>query len=829
MKKTTTSVLWFLVFVLTGATGPVQGNTWASETWGHRPLAFEENRGQSDPAVQYLVRGGGHTLFLTSEEAVIVLHGGDPSGSLLRMRWMDARSGRPTAEGQLPGVTHFLAGSDPSRWRTGVPSWSRIRYEEAWPGIDMVFYGNPHQLENDMIVRPGADPRRVRLAFEGADDLRIDAGGDLVARVGAEELRWRRPVSFQEVDGVRAPVESAWRLLPGKREAGFRVGSYDRSRPLVIDPVLVYATTLGGRGGDMVHGMTVDGTGNAYVVGETSLDGFPGAGKPARSYDAFVSKLAPDGSLIFTTLFGGSQIDVGLDIALDQAGVLHVVGVTQSPDFPQIQPLPAAFQGDSAAAILVRLDPSGAILSSTRLGGTGYEEALDLELDSTGAIYLAGITNSWNFPTVGGLQTSFGGGPYDAFVAKIAPGAESLVWATYLGGSGSDGAQALALGPAGSIVVVGATRSPGFPTPPGGPSVGSQPSPEDYHAFVTRLAPAGTAIVYTAFLGGKAGASGSLGTAARDVALDAAGAAYVSGYTYSPEFPVLGGLNTTLNGYADAFVTKLSPAGSLVWSTLLGGSHGEGANAIALDAAGNINLAGATDSTDFPLLDPLQATCLPHFGDPANPMCFSDVFITRLAPDASSILFSTYWGGTLDVPDSGPADSATAISVGPHGTYVAGVARSLDFPVFNPLQPAYGGGLGDGFVLRIAPENLNAPPVCSAATASPPLLWPPNNRMAPVSIRGVTDPDGNPVTITVTGVRQDEPLSGKGANASGIGTATVSLRADRAGNGDGRVYHLTFTAEDPLGASCTGEVTVCVPHDQRRRTCVDGGPVFRSH
>ena len=597
-----------------------------------------------------------------------------------------------------------------------------------------------------------------------------------------------------------------------------------------VGETLVYSTTLGASEGDMVHGITFDPAGNAYVAGETRGAGLPGAAGPSQGVDGFLTKLAPDGSLVFTVLLGGSGVDAATDVAVDAAGVIHVSGVTQSPDFQQVQPLPPAFQGNFMSGFLVRLDPNGSILSSTRLGGNGYDEVGEIALDSAGAIYLTGLTNSTSFPVAGGFQASFGGGVGDSFVVKLAPGAGSVVWSTYLGGPGWEGARGIAVDPAGYVVVAGYVRGAGFPTPPGGPSVGSQPSgPDVMHAFVTRLNPSGTAIVYTALPGGKAGRSGIPLTEAGGLVVDAAGNAYASGYTWSPEFPVLGGLNQTLNGDLDAFAIKLSPAGSLIWSALLGGMQGESANAIALDPAGNVILAGATSSTDFPLVNPLQTTCLPEFGSGPALSCFSDVFVARLSPDASEILFSTYWGGTLDVPNSGPADEAWTLAAGPHGIYAAGSARSLDFPVLNPVQPAYGGGLGDGFVLRIAPEEVNAPPDCSAAAASLAVLWPPNKKMVPVSVRGVVDPDGGAVRITVTGVRQDEPRSGKGADATGIGTARVALRADRAGGGDGRVYHLAFTAEDPLGASCTGKVTVCVPHDAARRTCGDGGALFPSH
>jgi hypothetical protein len=273
-------------------------------------------------------------------------------------------------------------------------------------------------------------------------------------------------------------------------------------------------------------------------------------------------------------------------------------------------------------------------------------------------------------------------------------------------------------------------------------------------------------------------------------------------------------------------VTKLGRSGALEYSTYLGGNFGDGAFAVALDPTGNVTLTGSTASADFPLKNPIQSDC----GSPDGVVCLStEAFVTRLNPTGSAIVYSTYLGGSLSA-DGNPEwafEYATGLAVDPRGNaYIGGLTFTTDFPTVNALQS---GPLGsaDGFVAKIA---ANQPPDCSAATASPATIWPPNGKLVPVSIGGVTDPDGDPVALTITGVHQDEPLSRQGTpDALGIGASTAQLRADRSGGGDGRVYHVTFEASDGNGGVCTATVTVCVPRDQGRgRTCGDGGPLFPS-
>jgi hypothetical protein len=614
------------------------------------------------------------------------------------------------------------------------------------------------------------------------------------------------------VEGTWREVESAWRLVPGggdAREVGFQVAAYDRSRPLVIDPVLVYSTYLGGSQEDEGTAIAADPQGNAYVTGFTQSPDFPlsgGALKPfLESFDAFVTKIAPDGSLVYSTYLGSSQADSGSGIAVDAAGYAYVAGNTQDvgggtqpTDFPLVNPLPQQQRGsDGWNAFVAKLDPTGSsLVYSTLLGGSSFDALEAIAVDRQGHAYVTGLTGSRDFPTVNAFQ---GSATTDtAFVSKLSPSGSALVYSTFLGNG--PWARSIAVDSAGHAHVAGTVRG-------GLPIVGAiQPAPGGgQDAFVSKLAPSGSSLIYSTYLGG----SGNEFDA--DVAAGPSGNAYVAGYTDSDDFPVRGALQPVMQGFTDVFATRLAGNGALVYSTYLGGSYLDTATGIAVDAAGSAHVVGFTSSADFPLKAPLRNGC--------GSGCL-DAFVSRLSSDGASLVFSTYLGGS-------GGDYGRAIALDPRGsTYVTGVTDSPDLATDNAFQHDNHGRF-DAFVMKLlAPSQ---PPACTAATASPAVIWPPNGKLVPVRIGGVTDPDGDPVEISVTSIRQDEPLSKKGQpDATGIGTSRPMLRASRAGNGDGRVYHITFTATDSAGASCSGTVTVCVPHDQGKRACGDGGPLFSS-
>lgn len=559
------------------------------------------------------------------------------------------------------------------------------------------------------------------------------------------------------------------------------------------DPELVFSTFLGGSDRDRGRGIAVDGAGHVWVVGTTESSDFPTYGPPLPSGprdDVFVARYDSSGTLLWVSTFGGSGEDVAAAIALDPAGNAYVVGLTRrlpgAPlDFPRVGALPPPAQPDSEEAFVAKIDPSGALVYSALLGGSSSDAATGVAVDATGAAWVVGHTSSPDFPQVAALSPGLQGSN-DAFVTRIDPTGSALTFSTYLGGSSEERALGVAVDGSGRAQVVGYTHSPDFPTLPSAPPPSAPPD-----AFVTTLAPSG-ALIRSRLLGGDHA------DFAEAVATDAAGHVFVFGSTVSSDFPTLGAFQPGTSG---AFLTRFDTTGVLVSSTLLGPLfHSTAAMSLAVDARGTIHLAGYASP-----------------GDGAR--------LVRLDPAITRFLDTVTLAGTGFGLD---AEGAQGVAADARGTsYLTGITHSSDFPTRNPAQPVFAGGEEDAFVAGIAASN--GLPDCAGATASPGRLWPPNGKLRPIAIGGVTDPDGDPILLRVTSIRQDEPLSKKGQpDASGVGTAQPMLRADRKGGGDGRVYHLRFTAEDGQGGRCEGEVTVCVPHDQARTACGDGGALFDS-
>ncbi|MGA7380572.1 MAG: SBBP repeat-containing protein, partial [Terriglobales bacterium] len=508
------------------------------ETYGKLPLTFETNQGQTDAKVKFLSRGSGYTLSLTGDEAVFSLRGSEakPNTSLvgelrpravvpttkavLRMKLRNANpAAMVTGADELPGKSNYFIGNDPKKWRSNVPTYGKVKYEGVYSGIDLIYYGNQRQLEYDFIVAPGADPHRIQFDVRGATRISRDEHGDLVLQTTAGDVRWRKPVAYQEKDGERQEIEGRYVIRHGQR-VGFELAGYDAKRPLIIDPVLGYSTYLGG----IEQGTAVDSSGNAYVTGYT--------GGP---FHAFVTKLNPTGSaLIYSTYLGGSGNDYGYGIAVDSSGNAFVTGSTNSTNFPTT---PGAFQTSCAGrgcAFVAEINLSGsALVYSTYLGGSGYDSSQGIAVDSSGNAFVTGYTFSTDFPvTPGAFQTTCGEGcgASEAFVTALNSSGSALVYSTYLGAGGGqngDTGSAIALGVSENAYVTGNTYSQGFPTTPGAFQTKCNSCGLTSDGFVTEFNAAGSALVYSTYLGGSGYDFGY------GIAVDSSGNAHVTGSTNS--------------------------------------------------------------------------------------------------------------------------------------------------------------------------------------------------------------------------------------------------------------------------------------------------------
>ncbi|MEW6657374.1 MAG: SBBP repeat-containing protein [Thermodesulfobacteriota bacterium] len=675
--------------------------------------------------MKYYAAGSGHTFYFTREEIVLSLtHPGHvaegetpgflergpgrrltrqerPEGpapvmaSVVRVRPVGIKKNVKLKALQLQGCkVNYFIGNNPKKWRTDIPTYAGVLYEGAYPGIDLKFYGHGRELEYDVVVYPGADPGQVRFAYEGVEELRLTAEGHLALKLpGGGELIQKKPVVYQEIAGQRIAREARFAVQKGGARllAGFEVASYDKKYPLVIDPVLIYSTYLGGHDYDEALGIAADAAGAAYITGCTSSSNFPITnalqGSKAGGQDVFVSKLTPAGNgLAYATYLGGSSDDYAYGIAVDASGAAYITGATYSSNFPTGANAPQkTFGGGSYDAFAAKISPGGnTLVFSTYLGGSGGDRANGIAVDPSGAAYIAGGTGSPNFPTTeSAYQRTFGGG-YNAFVVKLNPAGDSLAYSTFLGGSVADNANGIAVDVTGAAYVAGQASSPNFPTTANAYQKTFGGGYSD--VFVAKISPAGTALVYSTYLGGS---SDELG---KGIAVDSAGAAYVTGFTYSSSFPTTPDTvqRTYGGGACDAFVAKLTAAGEgLTYSTYLGGSGQDIANGIALDSNGAAYITGYTSSNNFPTANAPQ----PAFGGAR------DAFLAELTQGGNAFAYSTYLGG-------GTWDWANGVALDTAGNaYIAGYTFG-DFPTRSAFQYGYGGGGGDSFVAKIG----DAPP-----------------------------------------------------------------------------------------------------------------------
>ncbi|MET0624191.1 MAG: SBBP repeat-containing protein [Pyrinomonadaceae bacterium] len=666
------------------------------------PMSFERNEGQAPPEVRYIGRGLGYTTYLTDTEAVLVLAA--PSAKMNNPsrgagRFPDAESAgvaqvirisltggnlSPGIAGadRLPGDANYFIGSDPDAWKTGVPTFGRVNYEGVYPGVDLSYYGNRGQLEFDFTVAPGADPELISLSYEGVESIARAAGGALMLKTASGDLSQAAPVIYQEAEGRKVRVDGEYVLREG-RSVGFRVHDYDRSKPLVIDPVIEYSTLLGGTGGEAAFAVAVDSAGNSYVTGLTRSTDFPtvtpAQGTPGGGdRDVFVTKINPTGSaVLYSTYVGGSGSENGLGIAINPSGGAYVTGWTNSTNYPLASPLQNLY-GGATDGFLTRLGPAGDTLTfSTYAGGSGVDTGTGVALDAAGNIYATGYTTSLNLQVVNALQPSKAAG-VDAYLVKTDAAGSSIIYSTYLGGNGDDYGNRITVDGSGNVYGIGDTTSTDLLTPGGVQTFNAG----DFDAYVAKLSADGSTLLYGTYAGGSGVDSG------RAIELDSSGDIYAAGFTDSADLPTVNALQYDKGAGFDAFFAKLAALdGSIIYSSYLGGDGEDMADALAVDSAGNLFLTGRTTSTDFPVWSPAQAS---NGG-------FNDVFLSSVGPSGNTLLYSTYLGGSGN-------DVGWGVGLdGQSNAYVVGQAISANYPVVGSLQPFR--GVSDAFVTKVSPPT----------------------------------------------------------------------------------------------------------------------------
>ncbi|MCL4303501.1 MAG: SBBP repeat-containing protein [Anaerolineae bacterium] len=689
-----------------------------TEAYGKLPLRFEANLGQTDPAAKFISRGPGYSMYLTEEGFVLALSqlqgvvsaedtAEQPAAPAVVQMSLAGEANAPRKiEGlhELAGRSNYLIGDDRSEWVTNVPNYTQVRYDEIYSGIDLQLYGNSQgQLEYDFIVAPGSDPNQIVMEFAGAESVELDEVGNIRLRLpGGETLHQYAPTIYQERNGEQLSVAGSYTLSGD--QVRLQLGHYDEELPLVIDPVLYYSTFLGGSSNDIAYDIAVDQNGSAYVTGYTySLDfvvsdsGNYYDGDHNGSEDVFVTKIDPTGTaFIYSTYIGGDDNEGGLGIAVDSNDQAYITGYTRSYNFPEgnggwgMQSIHtqgsfgSGYLNGTEDAFAIKVSATGSdLVYANYLGGWSNDRGQDIAVDSAGAAYITGYTFSEDFPVEGSYLQYYLQGSEDVFVTKVSPEGDYLEYSTYLGSSSTDVGTSIAVDSGGYAYVAGYSYG-WFPITYG--------SFDDYpngaqEGFVAKINTNGPEMVYSTFLGG----SGN--DAIYDLALDGGNNVYLTGKTYSQNFPTTAGaFDRGYSGGEDVFVTKLDAFGAnLIYSTFLGGSLANSANdagyGLAVDLTGQVFVTGYTYSASFPTTPDAFDTS--HNGN-------EDVFITHLSEDGSQLMYSSFLGAQNNEAGYGVAVDFAG------NAYVTGYTRSNHFPTAGEVpEPVYQGGGIDAFIAKI--------------------------------------------------------------------------------------------------------------------------------
>ncbi len=693
-----------------------------AQAYGNLPLCFIENRGQADPRIDYYAESRSASLYFNSQGVTLTLLARNASvrpaayertSKSSLERWTikidfagAQQDAKPEGRNRSTTEVSYFKGAR-SDWKTSLPVYNDIVYKNLWPGIDLIYAGSQGRLKYTFIVSPGADPDQIKLTYRGADSLRVDSSGEMIVKTPLGDIRDQKPYSYQEAGGAREEVATLYDLKAESNQCGFRVGSYDRTRPLVIDPaVLVYCGYIGGSGFDEGFDIAVDNAGNAYVFGDTvsTETSFPVTIGPDTSFngdaDVFVAKINAAGTaLIYCGYIGGARGDFGGGLALDSAGNVYVTGETLSDEtsFPVTTGPDLTFNGNviDRDAFVAKVNAAGtALLYCGYIGGVNEDFGNGIAVDSTGSAYVTGSTLSSQvtFPVATGPDLTFNGTVIDrdAFVAKVNPAGTALLYCGYIGGNQTDRGDAIAIDNSGNAYITGSTESTetSFPVTVG-PDLTHNGGSD---AFIAKVNATGGSLVYCGYIGGSGEDMDFNGS----VAVDSAGNAYVTGDTGSTQttFPVAVGPDLTFNGGdEDVFIAKVNATGaSLVYCGYIGGGDDDFSGDVAVDNTGNAYIVGDTLSTQssFPVT---QGPDLTHNGD-------CDVFVARVNTAGTALDFCGYIGGSG--LDSGFFGGIALDSS--NNAYVFGDTESSQttFPVAVGPDLTFNGGFGDAFVAKVA-------------------------------------------------------------------------------------------------------------------------------
>jgi hypothetical protein len=708
----------------------------AAAPGGGVPFYFEENRGQADVPAQFIARGRNYQFLISPAGAQIVLcktiAAAPPAFTLnspasistraVRMQFVGAdMQARIRGDGALSGKINYLIGNNSAKWQTGVPTFAKVDVAGIYPGVNLVYYGNQQRLEYDFTIAPQANPGAIAIHFDGADKISVNENGELVLTLGNDEIRQPAPLIYQMSGGGRKEISGGYKMLDAQTVA-FSVGKYDRALPLVIDPVLSYSTYFGGNSADEALAVAVDANGFIYIAGETLSAQFAAPGSFQTNFqggtltgDAFVAKFGNAGTnLIYLTYLGGSADDAAFGMTVDGAGDAFVTGFTDSANFPVTNALYKNISGTSdpkthfypVDAFVAELNPGGSnLVYSTYLGGNGSDAGTGIAVDSAGNAYVTGLTYSTNFPTTNALVFQLAGttnplmnhlaGSVNAFVAKIGAGGSPLLYSTYFGGTNADQGNGIAVDGAGEAFVTGFTSSTNFPVTTNAPFQflnGFTNGTVAKDAFVAKFAPSGTNLIYSTFLGGANDDAGN------HIVCDPAGDVYVTGSTTSTNFPdtatnvpgLYSFVATNASGVVsatNAFLIKLNPSGTIVYSALFGGYASDIGYGVAIDPLNDAFVVGASTSANFPTANVSGLLSTNNSGG-------NDVFVIAFNANCTALLYSAYLGGLSD-------DFGYGVAVDPLGNaYVVGQTTSANFPTNNAYQTALSGA-SDSFLAKI--------------------------------------------------------------------------------------------------------------------------------